>query len=70
MSQELLGLSEQQLALAQAAALLATAAAMAANLRTLLQRYLDRGLTGGWGCAVPPRALVQCKGCCVLCHAC
>lgn len=47
MSQELLGLSEQQLALAQAGALLATAAAMASNLRTLLQRYLDRGLTGG-----------------------
>lgn len=48
MGQELLGLSEQQLALAQALALLLTAAAMATNLRTLLQRYLDRGLTGGW----------------------
>ena len=48
MGQELLGLSEQQLALVQAVALLVTAATMATNLRTLLQRYLDRGLTGGW----------------------
>ncbi|PRW33554.1 hypothetical protein C2E21_7717 [Chlorella sorokiniana] len=46
MGQELLGLSEQQLALVQALALLATAAAIIANARTLLQRYLDRGLTG------------------------
>lgn len=48
MVQEPLGLSDRQLALAQAGALLATAAVQAGNLRTLLQRYLDRGLTGGW----------------------
>ncbi len=48
MGPELLGLSEQRLALVQSLALLATAAVMAANVRTLLQRYLDRGLTGGW----------------------
>lgn len=57
MGQELLELSDEQLALAQAGALLATALAMAANLRTLLQRYLDRGLTGGAGAAAPPPTL-------------
>ncbi len=46
MLQELLQLSDQTLVLVQTGALLLTAAAMAANQRTLLQRYLDRGLTG------------------------
>jgi hypothetical protein len=45
MSQELIGLSDQQLTYAQAGALLATAVISAAGLRTLLQRYLDRALT-------------------------
>lgn len=46
MFQELFGLSEAQLVLLQAAALLLIAVVMAANLRTLLQRYLDKALTG------------------------
>ena len=46
MFQELFDLPDGVLVLVQAAALLTTAAAMAANLRPLLQRYLDRGLTG------------------------
>lgn len=69
MSQELLGLSDAALARTQAVALLATAAAMAANLRTLLQRYLDRGLTGGrarqvWGPATSPGAPPHFAACC------
>lgn len=47
MCQELLDLSDQQLAFMQAGALLCTATVMALGLRTLLQRYLDRALTGG-----------------------
>lgn len=77
MCQELLGLSEQQLALVQALALLATAAVMAANVRTLLQRYLDRGLTGGWttaGCGVVGKQGHMCsRGVALLpagCHYC
>lgn len=50
MLQELLQLSDQTLVLVQTGALLLTAAAMAANQRTLLQRYLDRGLTGKAAC--------------------
>lgn len=46
MCQELLDLSDQQLAFMQAGALLCTATVMALGLRTLLQRYLDRALTG------------------------
>lgn len=46
MLQELLQLPDRTLLLVQTGALLLTAAAMAGNLRTLLQRYLDRGLTG------------------------
>lgn len=49
MLQELLQLADRTLLLVQAGALLLTAAAMAANQRTLLQRYLDRGLTGTAG---------------------
>ena len=77
MGQELLGLSEQQLALVQALALLATAAVMAANVRTLLQRYLDRGLTGGWttaGCGVVGKRGHMCSRAVALlpagCHYC
>ncbi|KAL4419700.1 hypothetical protein ABPG75_006798 [Micractinium tetrahymenae] len=46
MLQELLQLPDRTLSVVQAGALLLTAAAMGANQRTLLQRYLDRALTG------------------------
>ena len=44
--QDLGHLSEAQLVALQAGALLACGAVMAGNLRTLLQRYLDKALTG------------------------
>lgn len=65
MLQELLQLPDRTLLLVQTGALLLTAAAMAGNLRTLLQRYLDRGLTGKTGA---PQMLHRMAACCTCLH--
>lgn len=59
MCQELFGLSDLQLLRVQACALLTCAGVHAAGQRTLLQRYLDRALTGAKQAASRGRAALR-----------